>query len=221
MSKKPFDSPLSRFWMWVQLLFKDHGIIRLLYNNFYQVEKGVYRSSHPLPFHFRRINKLGIKTIINLRGGNESNGFYVTEREQCEKYNITMIDFSISSSSLMKPAQMAECRRIFAEAQYPILMHCKSGADRAGMMSTLYRMFVLKQDFSQANALKWYFGHLAFWSTGVLDLFFKYWLDYQREHPEVTFEQWVETVYDYEKIEKSFYTRRWADWIARHILHRE
>lgn len=212
---------VQRLVMWLHLLFKDHGIIRLLYHNFHPVADGVYRSSHPLPFHFRKINRLGIKTIINLRGGNDGNSFYVIEKEQCAKHNIKLVDFSTGASSLMKPNELLMCRKIFKEVEYPILMHCKSGADRSAVMSTLYRMFVLKQSFQEANDLKWYYGHLAFWSTGVLDLFFKYWLEYQKENPQVTFEQWIETVYDYKKIEQSFYVNRWADWFARCILRRE
>ena len=32
--------------------------------------------------------------------------------------------------------------RIFDEIEYPVLLHCKSGADRAGFMSTLYPVCV-------------------------------------------------------------------------------
>lgn len=213
--------PKISFADWVNFYFIDHAIIRLLYNNFYKVAEGVYRSSHPHPWHFFRLKRLKIKTIINLRGGSNKNHFYVIEKKACLQHNIKMVDFSLSSSRLMSKEELLQCKKLFQEIEYPILFHCKSGADRAGLMATLYHMFVLNKEYKEANQLKWYFGHLRFWSTGVLDHFFEHWQAFKNKNPDVSFERWIENHYDKKHIENSFYVNRLGDWFAKKILRRE
>ena len=38
---------------------------------------------------------------------------------------------------------LTRARELFRTIEYPVLIHCKSGADRAGMMAVLYRHFHL------------------------------------------------------------------------------
>jgi protein tyrosine/serine phosphatase len=58
------------------LLAVDHGIFRVVFTNRARVSEKLYRSSQPLPMHFPGIARRGIKTIVNLRGRNDS-GWYV------------------------------------------------------------------------------------------------------------------------------------------------
>ena len=55
-----------------------------------------------------------------------------------------------------------------------MLMHCKSGADRAGLMSVLYRFLhegVPLKEATQELSLK--YGHFRQADTGILDYFFE------------------------------------------------
>ena len=45
---------------------------------------------------------------------------------------------------------MLGAKRLFDEIEYPAMMHCKSGADRAGVMSVLYMHFRQKKPISEA-----------------------------------------------------------------------
>ena len=52
------------------------------------------------------------------------------------------------------------------------MMHCKSGADRAGLMAALY-LLIAKQPAREAvKQLTWKYGHVKQAKTGVLDAFF-------------------------------------------------
>ena len=43
-----------------------------------------------------------------------------------------------------------EARDLFERIRYPALMHCKSGADRAGIMAVLYKLLREKVPFEEA-----------------------------------------------------------------------
>jgi hypothetical protein len=80
--------------------------------------------------------------VINLRGGFDAS-FYALEKDACERLGLTLVDFTVTSREA--PVQGAHPGRQGAvrPIAYPALMHCKSGADRAGIMSVLYRHFRL------------------------------------------------------------------------------
>ena len=74
----------------------------------------------------------GFKTIINARGKSDT-GYYFLEKEACEQHGITLIDLRLRSREPPSIEAILRCKQIFETINYPALMHCKSGADRAGV----------------------------------------------------------------------------------------
>ena len=48
---------------YVDLLFVDHGIFRMLYSNSHRISDKAWRSAQPAPHQIRRFAKVGIRTI--------------------------------------------------------------------------------------------------------------------------------------------------------------
>jgi hypothetical protein len=101
----------------------------------------------------------------------------------------------------------------------PGLIHCKSGADRAGLAAALY---VLIEGGSSAQALaqlSWRFGHIKQSNTGILDAFIA---TYAREaEGRVGFLDWVEHMYDETDLRARFRSRSLARFVNDRILRRE
>jgi len=69
----------------------------------------MYRANQPSPEHIARYAKeLGLKTIINLRGQSPK-GYYLLEKEACERHGIQLVDFQVFSREV--PTARAFCRR--------------------------------------------------------------------------------------------------------------
>jgi len=205
------------------MTFVDHGIFRLIYNNLHALPGGLYRSSQPSPGQIRRYHrKYGIRTIINLRGADDTRR-YALEREECRRLGITLIDFrGILSRSAPEQEWVLKTQAMFDDIAYPALVHCKSGADRAGFASALYRIFRLGDSVEGASQeLAWYYGHLKGSKTGVLDYFFRQYLIDRKVNPGMDFITWLNTVYNREQLKQAFHARGWADFLVDKILHRE
>ncbi|MGC9385863.1 MAG: fused DSP-PTPase phosphatase/NAD kinase-like protein [Hydrogenovibrio sp.] len=212
----------GRFKAHLEAWLVDHEMLRLFYRNFYALSPNAYRSNHPSPAFIRKLKrKYGINTIISLRRADET-GQYRLEKEACDQEGITLINHPMSSRSFPDDDDILEAKRILETAQYPILIHCKSGADRAGMMSVFYKHFILKQPISQAlSELSMKYGHFRWADTGKLDVFFDNFLAYQKEHPDVEFIDWVQQHYDKPKLNQSFHASGWANIVVNRILKRE
>ena len=73
---------------------------------------------------------------------------------------------------------MLGAKALFDELEYPAMMHCKSGADRAGVMSVLYMHFRKGLPIREAiRQLHLKFGHVRAGQTGVLDYSFERYLE--------------------------------------------
>ena len=105
--------------------------------------------------------------------------------------------------------------------EYPALLHCKSGADRAGFMSALYLFVQEGAPLETAvRQLHWKYGHFKQAKTGILDYFFELYAAYNERCP-TPFWDWVERVYDPAAAKASFRTREWADTVVDRVLGRE
>ena len=204
---------------WLELIFKDHGFLRIWWHNFHQVAPGMYRSNQPGPSRVRAAARQGIRTIINLRGPRDD-GSWQLEAEACARAGITLLDFTARSRAAPDKAMLHATRALFAEADLPAMMHCKSGADRAGLMSALYLLVVEGRPAREAaGQLAWKYGHVKQAKTGLLDAFFQAYIPY--EDQGMAFYDWVDTVYDPDEVTRNFQAKGWAVRLTDSILHRE
>jgi uncharacterized protein (TIGR01244 family) len=204
---------------WNSLMWQDHGFIRVAYQNFHWIDPDMARAGQPSPAHIRRYAAMGIKTIVNLRGPNDS-GHYVLEKEACDAAGLALADFPVKSRDVPLKEQIYGAEALFKSMAYPALMHCKSGADRAGLMSTLYAHFKMGQPISQAlEQLSFKYLHVRQGKTGLIDFFFQTYLDETKE--QKPFIDWVREDYDPPKVKAAFMSQWWANILVDKILRRE
>jgi uncharacterized protein (TIGR01244 family) len=110
--------------------------------NVHAVAPGVfYRSAQLTANDFHRVIAAdGIKTILNLRGDNTGTPWYDEEIKVSNRDGVQHIDFAMSANQSLTEAQMRTVIQMIDKAPKPILVHCKSGSDRTGLVSALYRL---------------------------------------------------------------------------------
>ncbi len=215
-ARKAFSRPVN----YADMLLVDHGIFRLAYLNLHRLGATAWRSAQPAPFQISRIARLGVKTIVNLRGPRWC-GSYWLEREACRRHGLTMIDYQVRSRAAPSRDEVLGARDLFQRVEGPLLLHCKSGADRAGLMSTLYLIVVDGVPVEEARRqLSLRFGHIRQSDTGILDHFFECYLAANALQP-IDFFDWVERVYDPDAVKRSFQAKGWANVLTNGVLRRE
>jgi protein tyrosine/serine phosphatase len=207
------------FW-YLDMLVIDHGIFRLVYVNRHRVGGRAWRSAQPTPRHIRALRRKGLRTIVNLRGERLC-GSYWLEQRVCERKSIALVNFQIRSRAAPTPEEIKAARDLFQRVEYPMLMHCKSGADRVGLMSALYRHFQDGVPIAEAKKeLALRYGHFRQADTGILDRFFEQYLEDNARKP-MAFLEWVDTVYDPDEMKRSFRASNWARRLVDQVLRRE
>ncbi len=209
----------GRALAWVDSLFVDHAIIRLCHANFATVIPGkLYRCNHPTPMLIRRLaRKLGLTAVINLRGVTTS-GSYHLSRDASLKLGLAVHDLSLESRGAPHRDRILALLEIYRGLTGPCLLHCKSGADRAGLASGLCLLFEGRSAAEALGQLSWRFGHIKQARTGILDAFF---LRFQREaEGRKPFLDWLEHDYDREALSREFHANGLAsfidDWVLAH-----
>lgn len=204
-----------------EMTFGDHGFLREGFQNLHQISDEMWRSNQPNPRQIAEHARLrGIKTIINLRGPS-TRGYYLLEKEACAAAGITLVDFQVFSRDTPTPETIFAAKDLFDTITYPALMHCKSGADRAGIMSVLYMIFRQGQSVAQAKQqLSKTYLHMREGKTGLLDAVFEDYLAYAQDK-EIAFETWVRDVYDPTKLKTDFLASRKFKLNLDTILRRE
>ena len=204
------------------LLWKDHAYLRLGFQNAHWVGPDLVRTNQPWPFQLKWWRDQGVRTVINLRGGGYETGFYVLERDACARYGLELVNFAVASRDAPSREQVLAAAEMFKTIRYPALMHCKSGADRAGLMSVLYAHFHLGQPLREAmRELSLRTLHVRQGKTGVLDYMFHRYLA-EGEPAGLTLLEWLESpAYDHDQIRKDFDAGFWGSLLTEGLLRRE
>ena len=212
-------TPWGRALAYLDFLLGDHAFLRLMFQNVEPVGPAMIRSDQPWPFQLRTWRDRGVKTILNLRGATPTTQ-YDLEEKACRRLGLTLVNLRVYSREAPSREMVAELRRIFDTIEYPCLMHCKSGADRVGVVSALYANMKLGQPMGQAlKQLSLRHGHFRQGKTGILDFALEH---YARDGGGLTYEQWVTRPdYDPAAIKAEFKSRFWGRLFTEGALARE
>lgn len=205
---------------YVEMLVLDYGLARVLYNNRHHISQDAWRSAQPEPHHIRWIAAKGVRTVLNLRG-DRSFGTVWLEDRACAKHGLKLVNFQLKSRVAPSREDLLAVKKLLETIEYPILIHCKSGADRAGLMSVLYRHVHDGVPIAKAkNQLSLKFGHIRQADTGVLDYFFERYLADNKKAP-IEFWDWVANKYDADEVNRTFKANGIANRLVNNILRRE
>ncbi|GBQ48576.1 hypothetical protein AA18895_1372 [Acetobacter ghanensis DSM 18895] len=214
------SSLTGRARAWTDSLFVDHAVLRLVWTNFHAVIPGkVYRCNHPTPARLRRaVSKLGLRTLVNLRGHRQC-GSDALSRNAAAQIGITHLDMAFESRGAPHKDRILRFAQMYRELQFPMLMHCKSGADRAGLASALVIMFEGGTAEQALGELSWRYLHFRRSRTGILDAFF---LRYQAQaEGRIPFMDWVQHEYDEVALKQDFVAGQFSSFLTDQVLRRE
>lgn len=185
----------------------DHGFLRVLWRNLYQIAPGVWRSNQPSANQLAALHrKVGLRSVLNLRGMSQQ-GFYLFEAEVCSNLGMTLIDLPMSASQAPSRDSLERLIEVFHTAEKPLLIHCKSGADRTGLAAMLYLLLIEGRPVAEARRqLSFAYLHVANSPAGVLDHFLRCYEKAQRA-TGIGFLDWMRTDYDPQQVTASF--ARW------------
>lgn len=198
------------------LRWLDHGILRAFWHNFEKVGEGVYRCNQPDPKRFEAYAAMGMRTVLNLRGVAKQ-PYYLFEEESCKELGLKLINIQMAARNAPKVKQLVKIIAAFDTMERPFLFHCKSGADRTGLVAALYLMVNEGQSVEQARAqLSFRFLHIRRTATGILDHFLDVYAARNAQSPILILD-WIKTEYDPETLTQSFAVKQaalkpWQGW---------
>jgi protein tyrosine/serine phosphatase len=214
-------TPGGRLKTYLDYLWNDHAYLRLGFSNAHWISDELVRANQPWPHQIAAWKDRGIRTVVNLRGGFDAS-FHALEKDACERLGMNLVDFTITSREVPSRERVLGAKRLFETLEYPAMMHCKSGADRAGIMSVFYMHFRKGKTIREAlDQLHLRYLHVKQGKTGVLDYTFERYLE-QGEPAGMSFLEWVESpMYDPAGIKADFRAQMWGSLVTEGLLKRE
>jgi tyrosine-protein phosphatase SIW14 len=134
--------------------------------NFHQVNERLYRGGQPTPGSLKRLAELGIKTVINIRTGEEK---VETEEEEARAAGLQYFSLPLKQLRRPKEEQMARIMAVINDpANQPVFVHCRRGSDRTGTVIASYRImndgWTAKRAQKEADKLG-----MRWWEFGMKD----------------------------------------------------
>ncbi len=127
--------------------------------NLHRVTDDLYRSGQPTEEGFRNAEKLGIRTVLNLRSLHSDAG-------KMRGTGLKLVELPVSTGD-MDEAEVINALRGIQAADKPVLVHCWHGADRTGTVIAFYRMVF--QGWSKERAKEEMtggdYGYHSMWSN--------------------------------------------------------
>ena len=196
------DPAMRRRAAW-KVELEDHAFLRRFWTNLSEVAPGVWRANHPGHAQLARYKAMGIRTILNLRGKARSPRF-LFEAESCASIGLALESVGLRARKAPDRKEVLALFDAFRRIEKPFLMHCKSGADRAGFAAALYLLAEQGATVAQARRqLHWCFLHFRHGETGILDHI----LDlFEQDHRQtgIGVEDWFRHRYDPAAVEAGY-----------------
>lgn len=161
----------------------------------------VYRTAQPDEGDVKDLAaRHGIRTVLNLRGTTPWDGWYQGECRATAAADVSQEDVTLSAHALPFPAELKRVVEVLDRTEYPVLIHCKQGADRTGLVSAMAMLLYTDATLDEARRqLLPRYGHWPVARTANMDRFFDL---YQQKlsdeggtHSPDRFRRWVLTEY--------------------------
>src|SRR5262249_53450948 len=108
----------------------------------------------------RLIQDYHLAAVLNLRGGSPSDSWYADEVRVTGESAVNFYDLPLSAIRRPTRRELLLLIDTFECAPYPLLIHCKSGSDRTGLASALYRLVRLGEPPERAlDSFAYSHGH--------------------------------------------------------------
>ncbi len=108
-------------------------------HNFTEVDEHIFRGGQPTQEGLKSLAKLGVKTIIDLRG-NEQQG----EKQEVEALGMKYLHFAMPALAAPTDERVAEVLKVLEDpamsTDWPVFIHCMRGKDRTGVIVACYRI---------------------------------------------------------------------------------
>jgi tyrosine-protein phosphatase SIW14 len=139
-----------------------------------KINDSLFRGAQPHPEGIEELKKLGVTTIVDLRGDNQD--LIERERKQVESLGMRFVNIKVSGWSPPTNEQIAQFLSLFKDRHQKIFVHCRFGDDRTGVFVATYRM--TREHWPSDQALKemYFFGFNGFWHPAMKS--------YVRDFPE-------------------------------------
>jgi hypothetical protein len=142
----------------------------------------VIRAAQPTTELTRLISDYRLASILNLRGGSQRDWWYAEEVRTAEARGVTFFDLPLSATRRPGRRDLLLLIDVLSRCQYPLLIHCKAGADRTGLAAAVYLMMHRGEPPGQAlRAFSIYHSHVPLFGTEHL------------HEPLVEYAQWLAT----------------------------
>ena len=130
-----------------------------------RITSNLYRGAQPHTDGLQQLKKLGITTIVDLRGENPQ--LRDSERQQAEALGIHFVNIPVSGWDPPSNEQVAQFLALFRNNQEKVFVHCRFGDDRTGVFVAAYRMAYENWPAQQAMNEMYFFGFNGFWHPSM------------------------------------------------------
>jgi protein tyrosine phosphatase (PTP) superfamily phosphohydrolase (DUF442 family) len=163
----------------------------------------LYRAAHLSSGEIKSVvQRFGIKSIINLRNTCPWEPWYVDEGLAVESCQLQRVDLNFSAYLYPSPQDLQKLFTALETAPRPLFIHCRRGADRTGLASTIAALFENNDRITVDEAeqqLSLFKGHAGVGRVevmgDVIDMYRTWLATMQRAHNRANLKQWIFDVY--------------------------
>ncbi len=103
--------------------------------NLAQVSKVLYRGAQPSAEGFKNLEKMGVKTVVNLRSLH-------SDRKMLKGTKLGYIHITMTAWRAEYKDLVQFLKIVGDKSKQPVFVHCQHGADRTGLVCAVYRVAV-------------------------------------------------------------------------------
>jgi len=122
------------------------------------------------------VREYAIKSVLNLRGAHAGQSWYDEEIAAAGELGLAHFDYPLSAKRFVTSQQIDEILDIVRKAPKPLLIHCRSGADRSGLVAALYRFSETGASAVEADReLSLVYGHFPYLTSRSVAMDDSFW----------------------------------------------